>query len=146
MRHLASVGLCAITLGVTGFFGHGTIARADAGEAADVFAGFDLTAPGTGPFPSDIFTVPDASLETWTTLYRHDLAFAADSTIPKNPHLFAGQPTSPNSTVRAIARGAQEQIAVFFATFGGTIIHPAPAQFFEVPIAGSLPETLDFIR
>jgi hypothetical protein len=34
---------------------------------------------------------------------------------------------------------------VFFKSFGTTIIHPAPAQYFEVPIAGPLPETLDFI-
>ena len=79
-------------------------------------------------------------------LYRHDLAFLANPTIPKNPHLFAGQPTSPNATVRAISLGAQEQIAVFFESFGNTIIHPSPMQFFELPIISPLPETLDFIR
>jgi hypothetical protein len=82
-----------------------------------------------------------------TVFYRHDLAFAFDSTIPKNPHLFAAQPTSSNPTVRAISLGAQEQAAVFFASHGGITIHPAPTQFFEVvPMLGLLPETLNFIQ
>jgi hypothetical protein len=81
-----------------------------------------------------------------TMLYRHDLAFAFDPTIPKNPHLFLAQPTSPNATVRAISLGAQEQAAVFFASHGAITIHPTPAEFFEVPMLGPLPETLNFIR
>jgi hypothetical protein len=96
--------------------------------------------------PGTTAIIREGGLEDVTTYYRHDLAFLADPTIPKNPHLFAGQPTSPNATARAISLGAQEQMAVFFASFGGTIIHPAPAQFFETPIAGRLPETLDFTR
>jgi len=96
--------------------------------------------------PGTSVIVREGQLADSTTLYRHDLAFAAHPTIPKNPHLFTGQPTSPNATVRAIALGAQEQIAVFFASFGATIIHPSPAQWFEVPISGVLPETLGFIR
>jgi hypothetical protein len=48
--------------------------------------------------------------------------------------------------VRAISPGAQEQLAVFFASHGTTIIHPTPSAFFEVPIVGPRPETLDFIR
>jgi hypothetical protein len=95
--------------------------------------------------PGTSMIVREGHLADQTTLYRHDRAFAADPTIPKNSHLFAGQPTSLNATVRAIARGAQEQAAVFLASLGATIIHPSPAQWFEVPIAGSLPETLGFI-
>ena len=95
--------------------------------------------------PGTSAIVREGGLESRTILYRNDLAFADDAAVPKNPHLFAGQPTSPNPTVRAVARGAQEQIAVFFESFGGLIIHPQPAQYFEVPIAGPLPETLDFI-
>jgi hypothetical protein len=37
-------------------------------------------------------------------------------------------------------------MAVFFASHGATVIHPTPKQFFEVPIAGLLPEVLSFIR
>jgi hypothetical protein len=96
--------------------------------------------------PGTSMVVREGQLADSTTLYRHDLAFAAHPTMPKNPHLFTGQLTSPNATVRTIALGAQEQIAVFFATLGATIIHPSPAQWFEVPINGDLPETLGFIR
>jgi hypothetical protein len=96
--------------------------------------------------PGTTAILREGDLADRATFYRHDLAFAADPTIPKNPHLFAGQPTSPNATARAIALGAQEQMAIFFASFGSTIVHPGPAPFFEVPIAGPLPETLDFIR
>ena len=96
--------------------------------------------------PGTTAILREGDLADVATFYRHDLAFLADPAILKNPHLFAGQPTSPNATTRAISLGAQEQMAVFFASFGTTIIHPAPAQFFETPIAGALPETLDFIR
>ena len=96
--------------------------------------------------PGTSAIVREGGLENQTTLYRHDLAFAVDPTIPKNPHLFAGQPTSPNATVRSISLGAQQQMAMFYASHGATVIHPAPEQFFEVPIAGLLPEVLSFIR
>ena len=46
---------------------------------------------------------------------------------------------------RAIARGAQEQVATFFATDGAVVIHPEPARFFEVPISLPLPEDLNYI-
>ena len=39
----------------------------------------------------------------------------------------------------SISRGAQDQIAVFLASGGTVIIHPEPAQFFEVPIGSPLP-------
>lgn len=96
--------------------------------------------PGTTAF------VREGGLLDSATYYRHDLAWLANPSIPKNPHLFVGQPTSPIAMVRAISLGAQEQIAVFFESYGQTIIHPMPAQFFETPIAGALPETLEFIR
>jgi len=44
-----------------------------------------------------------------------------------------------------ILEGAHEQIATFFATDGEVIIHPEPARFFETPIAGALPEGLNYI-
>jgi hypothetical protein len=90
--------------------------------------------------------IREGSLANQSVFYRHDLAFAIDPTIPKNPHLFAAQPTSPNATVRTISLGAQEQLAVFFASHGAITIHPTPTQFFEVPLLGPLPETLNFIQ
>lgn len=96
--------------------------------------------------PGTSAIIREGGLVHRATFYRHDLALLANPpATPKNPHVFAGQPTSANATVRAISLGAQEQIAVFFESFGTTIIHPSPAQFFETPIAGALPETLDFI-
>ena len=81
-----------------------------------------------------------------TVHYRHDLAFAEDPTIPRNPHSFIILPTNPNSLVRSIAQGAQRQIAAFFASGGTLVIHPEPARFFEVPVVGPLSEDLNFIR
>jgi hypothetical protein len=98
------------------------------------------------PNPGTTAIIREGDLADRTTFYRHDLASAFDPTILTNPHLFAGQPTILNATARAISLGAQEQMAVFFASGGMTTIHPSPAQFFEVPIAGALPETLNYIR
>ena len=42
----------------------GVIGKADVAPNRDVFALFDLGAPESGPFPSDIFTVQDASHNT----------------------------------------------------------------------------------
>lgn len=77
------------------------------------------------------------------TYYRHDLAFAEYPTLPRNGHDF--MTSIANVAWRAIARGAQEQIAAFFASDGATIIHPQPARFFETPIQGPLPEGLNYI-
>jgi pimeloyl-ACP methyl ester carboxylesterase len=79
-----------------------------------------------------------------TTFYRNDLAFAENpGGVARDPHLLIRNIAVPS--VAAMARGIQEQIAVFFATDGKLIIHPEPSRFFEVPIAGSLPEQLNFI-
>jgi pimeloyl-ACP methyl ester carboxylesterase len=78
-----------------------------------------------------------------TTYFRNDLAFAENPGVPKNPHLLIRLITSPS--VGAMARGIQEQIAVFLSSDGNLIIHPEPNRFFEVPIAGPLPEDLNFI-
>jgi len=77
-----------------------------------------------------------------TTFYRNDLAFAESPAVPKDPHLLIRNITLPS--VAAMSRGIQEQIAVFFASDGVLIIHPEPSRFFEVPIAGPLPEDLNF--
>jgi hypothetical protein len=79
------------------------------------------------------------------TFYRNDLAFAEDHSVPRNPHVYVYAIDSSNAFIRAIARGAQDQIAVFFASDGEDIIHPEPARFFEVPIVLPLPEGLNYI-
>ncbi len=81
-----------------------------------------------------------------TLRYRHDLAFAADPTIPKNPHTVLSAVTHPNAFYRSIARGFLDQVGVFFASSGTVVIKPEPARFFEVPIRTPVPENLNFIR
>jgi hypothetical protein len=98
------------------------------------------------PNPMTTAMLRAGGLTDRVTYFRNDLAYAEDPTVPKNPHTFmtAGIASS-NALVRAIARGAQEQIATFFGSDGVTVIHPGPARFFETPIAGPLPEDLNFI-
>ncbi|MFL6210821.1 MAG: hypothetical protein ACJ74W_18370 [Pyrinomonadaceae bacterium] len=78
------------------------------------------------------------------TFIRYDLAFAENpAAVPKDPHLLIRNITLPS--VAALARGVQEQIAVFFASDGSLVIHPEPNRFFEVPSAEPLPEDFNFI-
>ena len=49
-------------------------------------------------------------------------------------------------SVAAFAVWAQQEIRVFVATDGVAVIDPdGPGPFFEVPIAGPLPGTLNFL-
>jgi hypothetical protein len=81
------------------------------------------------------------------TLFRNDLAFAANPALPKNPHTFltnilltAGTPSGA-----ALAIAAQAQIATFLATDGATTIDPDGAgPFFETPTS-MVPEDLAYI-
>ncbi len=78
------------------------------------------------------------------TLYRHDLAFAANATLGKNPHAFITNVGGPGAAPFAFA--AQQQIATFFASDGATTIDPdGPAgPIFETPTS-IVPEDLAFI-
>jgi len=58
----------------------------------------------------------------------------------------AVNPGSSNATFRAVSRALQEAIGNFFASDGQLIAHPEPAQFFEGPIAGALPGSLNYIQ
>lgn len=97
------------------------------------------------PNPTAIALLRAGDLADRATMYRHDLAFAANPVLPKDGHIFltAGIVT-PGWTDIALA--AQRQIAVFLASNGATTIDPDDAgALFEVPIPLPLPETLDFI-
>jgi hypothetical protein len=96
------------------------------------------------PNPAETGLLRAGDLADHATFYRTDLAFAEDPTVPKDPHSFMPMILFPG-LAGAIARGAQEQIAAFFASDGTQIIHPEPARFFEVPIQGPLPEDLNYI-
>jgi hypothetical protein len=95
------------------------------------------------PNPTTTALLRAGDLADRATFYRHDLAFAENPLLPRNPHAFLTRLDVPG--YRAIILGAQEQIATFFASDGATVIHPEPARFFETPIAGTLPEGLNFI-
>jgi hypothetical protein len=98
----------------------------------------------TVPNPTTTAILRAGGLRDRATFFRNDLAFAADPTVPKNPHTFLTRITTPS--VAAVAFGAQRQIATFFASHGVTIIDPDGAgPLFEVPIVGPLPEDLSYI-
>ena len=80
------------------------------------------------------------------TYYRHDLAFAADPALPKDRHNFTTGFVAAPATAE-IARAAQRQTAVFFASAGLEVIDPdgleqpdGTGRLFEVPIVPPLPE------
>jgi hypothetical protein len=106
----------------------------------------------TVPNPTNTALVRAGALEDRVTFYRHDLLFAANPTVTKNPHSFltsilpAPFTTNPPA-YQTVARQAQAQIAHFFATDGSETIDPdGSGQIFETPIAvGTLPETLNYI-
>ncbi len=104
------------------------------------FAKGDVTVPN----PPNSAIVRAGDLMDRTTYFRNDLVFAANPGVPKNPHTFLTNIAI--SAAQPFAIGAQVQIAVFFATNGATTIDPDGAgAAFEVPIAGPLPETLNFL-
>jgi len=104
------------------------------------FAKGDMTVPN----PTTTAILRAGDLADRATLFRNDLAFLNNAAVPKNPHTFL-----TNIGIAAAAGyavGAQQQIAVFFATHGAQTIDPDGAgPFFEVPVVLPLPETLSFI-
>jgi hypothetical protein len=104
------------------------------------FAKGDVTVPN----PTTSAIVRAGDLAGVTTLYRHDLAYAANPALPKNPHVFL---TNIGLAAAApFAVGAQQQMALFFASHGALVIDPDGAgPVFEVPVVPPLPETLSFI-
>jgi len=104
------------------------------------FAKGDMTVPN----PTTSAIVRAGELADRTTLYRHDLVYAGNPAVGKNPHVFL---TNIGLAATApFAVGAQRQIAAFFASHGMLVIDPDGAgPVFEVPIVLPLPETLSFI-
>ncbi len=103
------------------------------------FAKGDMTVPN--PTTSAILRAGD--LKDRATYFRNDLAFMQVPPTSRNPHTFL---TNISGAGAPYAVAAQKQIATFFASGGATTIDPDGAgPFFETPIAGPLPETLNFI-
>lgn len=99
----------------------------------------------TVPNPTSSAIVRAGELTDRTSFYRNDLAFAANAATPKNPHTFLTN-VAATGLGPLIALQAQTQIATFFASNGTVTLDPDGASpFFEVPIAGPLPETPNYI-
>jgi dienelactone hydrolase len=96
----------------------------------------------TVPNPTTTAILRAGALASRTTLFRNDLAFAANPAVNKNPHGFL---TSITGTGAPYALAAQQQIAAFFASDGAITLDPDGAgPFFETPTS-MLPEDLAFI-
>jgi hypothetical protein len=106
------------------------------------FAKGDMTVPN----PTATALIRAGRLIDRTTYFRNDLAFAANPAFGKDPHTFLTRITSTTPAVAGVALEAQAQIAAFFAS-GGTVFGDpdGPGPLFETPIAGPLPEGLNFL-
>ena len=93
----------------------------------------------TAPNPTTTAILRAGALADRTMYYRHDLAYldVPPPTVPRNPHGF---------NIASIAPEYLLLDATFFATDGAVVIQPAPVRYFEFPLAGPLPEDLNFIR
>jgi hypothetical protein len=99
----------------------------------------------TVPNPTASALIRAGGLEDRATYFRNDLAFAlVPGYTVKNPHTFLSNVS--NAAQAPLAVAAQQQIGIFLASGGTTTIDPDGAgPFFETPIAGPLPEGLNFI-
>jgi hypothetical protein len=98
----------------------------------------------TVPNPTTTAILRAGDLADTATFFRNDLAYANNAGVPKNPHTFLTNIGVPAAAAYAV--GAQQQIAMFFATHGTTVIDPDYAgPFFEVPVNLPLTEALNYI-
>ncbi len=100
----------------------------------------------TVPNPTTSAIIRAGALQSQTTLFRNDLAFAANPAFPKNSHTFLTRIAGVPTPVIQVALAAQDQIALFFATGGTTVVDPdGPGPLFETPMVGPPPEDLAYI-
>ena len=96
----------------------------------------------TVPNPTTSAILRAGGLASRATLFRNDLAFAANPAVGTNPHAFL---TNVAGAGAAYAFAAQQQIATFLASDGGTIIDPdGVGPFFETPTS-MVPEDLAYL-
>jgi hypothetical protein len=97
----------------------------------------------TVPNPTTSAIIRAGGLALRTTVFRNDLAWAANPAVPKNPHGFITNIASPSAGAYALM--GQAQMATFFATDGATTIDPdGTGPFFETPTS-TVWEDLNFI-
>ncbi len=101
----------------------------------------------TVPNPTTSAIIRAGGLQDRTTLFRNDLAFAADLDVPEEPAYVPDQAPGPRTSLcHAVAFAAQEQIAQFFASNGTAVVDPDGAgPLFETPMVGAPPEDLAYI-
>jgi dienelactone hydrolase len=96
----------------------------------------------TVPNPTTTAILRAGGLASRATLFRNDLAVAANPAVAHNPHTFL---TNVGGAGAVFAFEAQQQIATFFASDGVTVIDPdGSAPFFETPTS-MLPEDLAYL-
>jgi dienelactone hydrolase len=96
----------------------------------------------TVPNPTTTAILRAGDLAPRATLFRNDLAVAANPAVAHNPHTFL---TNVGGAGAGFAFAAQQQIATFFASDGATVIDPdASGPFFETPTS-MLPEDLAYL-
>jgi pimeloyl-ACP methyl ester carboxylesterase len=97
----------------------------------------------TVPNPTTSAILRACGCKARATLFRNDLAFAANPAVGKNPHTFL---TNLGAAGIGYALAAQAQIATFLASDGATTVDPdgAGGPFFETPTS-KVPEELNYI-
>jgi len=96
----------------------------------------------TVPNPTTSAILRAGQLASRATLFRNDLAYAANPLVNKNPHTFLTSVTGAGALYAILG---QAQIAAFFASDGTVIIDPdGPGPFFETP-SSMVPEDLAYI-
>jgi hypothetical protein len=97
----------------------------------------------TVPNPTASAIIRAGNLKLRSTLFRNDLAVAANPAVSHNPHTFLTNVGDPAGALFALE--AQQQIATFFASDGAITIDPDGAgPFFETPTS-MVPEDLAFL-
>lgn len=100
----------------------------------------------TVPNPTTSAIIRAGGLESRTTLFRNDLAHAANPAFPTNPHTFLTNIANPSPQVAGTALAAQAQIAQFVASSGLVTLDPdGGGPLFETPMVGPPPEDLAFL-
>jgi hypothetical protein len=95
--------------------------------------------------PGTTLLLRAGNLADRTIYFRTDLALTRDSAFPRDPHAFLVNVLSADPLLKTASLNAQDWIAMFFQSDGTTTSQPTPKDLFEMPIAGSLPETLNYI-
>ena len=96
----------------------------------------------TVPNPTTSAILRAGQLASRATLFRNDLAYAANPLVDKNPHTFLTNVVGPGALYAILG---QAQIGAFFASDGTVVIDPdGPGPFFETP-SSMVPEDLAFI-